>query len=377
MKKIITTAAITLTLLLSFSATAFAIAFTDIGGHVYEPDIKYIGDKGIVQGYDDGTYKPDALINRAEFTKIIIGAKLNGAPMPDAGSCFKDVKDEWFAIFVCYAKDNGIIKGYDDGNFHPSNDISIAEAAKIIIGGLMGTKITDTVGVEWYVPYMEKLSYYGAVPPTLKYKAADTKITRGEMAFMISTLLQWDSPRSQVTTDVLTAQGIVYGNAKAETSIVTFTDFECPFCKAFHPVLKKVVDESSGMVNLEYKNFALAMHPNAEFEARAGICAGKLGKNSQYWTFIDKLFAGSFKDMDALQSTVKDVGFNSTDFSDCVADASTLDLVLQDYKTGETIGVTGTPSSIIINNSTGAYTTIEGNQPEKVVTDAIAQLKVK
>lgn len=150
-------------IILSFSTTAFA--FSDTAGHMYEDDIKYIGDQGIVQGYDDGTYKPDALINRAEFTKIIIGAKLRGAPLPEAGNCFKDINDEWFAIFVCYAKDQGIIQGYDDGNFRPTNNISIAEASKIIVGGLLDGKATATEGVEWYVPYMEMLAYIESVPP--------------------------------------------------------------------------------------------------------------------------------------------------------------------------------------------------------------------
>lgn len=370
MKKFITAAAVTMALFLSFSATAFAVAFTDISGHRYEPDIKYIGDKGIVQGYADGTYKPDILISRAEFTKIIIGAKTNGVSIPDASNCFKDVKDEWFAIFACYAKDNGIISGYDDGTFRPTNNISIAEAAKIIIGGLMGSKITAAADVAWYVPYMEKLSFYKAIPPTLQYKDAGTLITRGEMAFMIAALTQ--------TTETLTTTGNQYGDAKAEISIVTFTDFECPFCKTFHSVLKNIVDDSKGTVNLEYKNFPLySLHANADFEAATGECLAKVGTNDQYWKFIDLLFAGSYPDVDSIEAPVLAAGVDIIDFYNCVAEDNPWGHVDQDYALGQSIGVTGTPSSIIINNTTGAYTTIEGNQTEKVVKDAIAKLQAE
>jgi|GEM_PF-2269880 len=369
MKKILTAAAFTLALLMSFSATAFAIAFTDISGHRYEPDIKYIGDKGIVSGYADGTYKPDALISRAEFTKIIIGAKTNGVSLPDANNCFKDVKDEWFAIFACYAKDNGIISGYDDGTFRPTNNISIAEAAKIIIGGLMGSKITDTVGVEWFVPYMEKLSFYKAIPPTLQYKDAGTLITRGEMAFMIAAL--------STDANSATTQGNQYGDAKAEISIVTFTDFECPFCKTFHSVLKNIVDDSKGTVNLEYKNFPLSSHANADFEAATGECLAKVGTNDQYWEFIDKLFAGSYPDVDSIEAPVLATGVDIISFYDCVAEDNPWGHVDQDYALGQSIGVTATPSSVIINNTTGEFTAIEGNQTEKVVKDAIVKLQAK
>lgn len=379
MKKVTSTTAL-VAMILSFATTAFA--FSDTAGHKYEDDIKFISDGGIVQGYDDGTYKPDALINRAEFTKIIIGAKLSGAPMPDASKCFKDIKDEWFAIYVCYAKDQGIIQGYDDGNFRPNNNISIAEASKIIIGGLMGSKITDTVGVEWYVPFMEKLSYYNAIPATLKYMPADTEITRGEMAFMIATLLQKDSTTENPTDDEVVdipsevfAEKNVYGEMEADISILVFTDFECPFCKTYHESLQKVVDESNSTVNFEYKNFPLYTHENAYFEAATGECLAQVGDNDQYWKFIDSLFAGSYADVYEIEVPVIATGADIIEFYDCVAEEDSWNQVDQDYALGESIGVVGTPSSIIRNNTTGEVLTFQGTMTETELNDVITQLQ--
>jgi protein-disulfide isomerase len=362
-----------------FSAST-AYAFSDISGHVFEPEIKYISDAGLVTGYDDGTYKPDALINRAEFSKIIIGAVVDGIDISASGNCFYDVKVEWFASYVCYAKEHGIIKGYEDGYFRPDNNISFAEAAKIIIMGIDGSSIPDTVGVEWYVPYVEKLKYYNAIPGTINFKPPNTTyITRGEMAYMIAALLKKDAPSgTQVVSDkYLSPSGNIYGNADAGISIVTFTDFECPYCASFHSVLKRIVGESKGGVNLEYINFPLAMHPNATFEAAASECVAKLGTNDNYWIFVDKLFANSFADIDSIKDTVTATGVDILDFTDCMADGAPWITVEKDYKLGESIGVNGTPASIIFKNSTGAYETVEGTQTIAFMNDIIAKVAAK
>jgi hypothetical protein len=54
---------------------ASAQSFNDIDGYSWEKSVEYLKENGVVQGYDDGSFKPENLINRAEFTKIIVGAR--------------------------------------------------------------------------------------------------------------------------------------------------------------------------------------------------------------------------------------------------------------------------------------------------------------
>lgn len=80
----------------------------------------------------------------------------------------------------------------------------------------------------------------------------------------------------------------IYGNPNAEVTIIEYSDFECPFCKQFSPALKKIVDESNGMVRLVYRHYPLHQH---SFEKLvAAECIAKIKGNDAYWQYSDLLF---------------------------------------------------------------------------------------
>lgn len=160
------------------------LAFTDVDStHYYFAAIDYVEDAGIVNGYDDGSYKPDNEINRAEFTKIIIEATFEDSEIEDCsgGKTFSDVaKSEWYAKYVCVASSNGIIDGYDDGTFKGADKINFVEAAKIIVTGF---DYEYEEGDEWYEGYVQVLQDNNYIPSTID--SLSKEITRGEMAEMI------------------------------------------------------------------------------------------------------------------------------------------------------------------------------------------------
>ncbi|MDA1208919.1 MAG: S-layer homology domain-containing protein [bacterium] len=90
---------------------------------------------GIIQGYKDGTIQPDATINRAEAMKILIlASQLQPLDDPYASSTFSDVpKDAWFEPFIRQMVEYAIIDGYGDGTIRPGNNITRAEASKIVL----------------------------------------------------------------------------------------------------------------------------------------------------------------------------------------------------------------------------------------------------
>jgi len=142
--------------------------------------IKYLKDQHIIQGYEDGSYAPDQKINRAEFLKILIGSKYDNLT---GKNCFPDVKDEWFAPYVCKAVQLKIVDGYADGTFKPDQNITFAEAAKIIVKTYaIGTSMEGNSDT-WFEGFMKGLELQNDIPLSVEY--FNQEIDRAEMAEMV------------------------------------------------------------------------------------------------------------------------------------------------------------------------------------------------
>ena len=171
--------------------------FTDVdSSSIYYDALVYLKDQGTISGYPDGSYKPNSTINRAEFTKIIVGSISTEHELTNCFTnyseaensivtLFSDVaftkggSDErpWYFDFVCVAKDKQIINGYPDGSFMPAQDINFVEAAKIIVEGIdYETSESDP----WFKRYVMEFATRNAIPTTIT--SFEHKVTRGEMA---------------------------------------------------------------------------------------------------------------------------------------------------------------------------------------------------
>lgn len=94
-------------------------------------DIEYMSDKGIVNGYPDGEFKPEKNLTRAEFAALI--RRFTGIKQSDAQNIFPDLTDNHWAyddIMALYGA--GMLSGYEDGTIRPENEISRAEVMKIV-----------------------------------------------------------------------------------------------------------------------------------------------------------------------------------------------------------------------------------------------------
>lgn len=103
--------------------------FSDISQHWAKEYIKTLSDTGIVNGFDDNTFKPDNNVTRAEFTKIVCRMfDITGGGEP----LFDDVKpSDWYYGFVCSAYGAKIVSGYEN-LFSPEGYITREDAAVIL-----------------------------------------------------------------------------------------------------------------------------------------------------------------------------------------------------------------------------------------------------
>lgn len=149
-------------LFLLLTSVAFAGSFPDVPkDHDNYGAIEYLESNGIINGYDDGTFRPDALVNRAEAVKIIVGA----FGIDHEGSFdkkFPDVSsDQWFFPYVMAGYQAGLVQGYDSGYYKPGDPVNLAETLKIIsiaadssIPGAVDSNVfVDVPKDEWYAPF--------------------------------------------------------------------------------------------------------------------------------------------------------------------------------------------------------------------------------
>ena len=175
--------------------TAFAILFPDVpDDHMFGKAIKYLEEKGIISGYSDGTFKPDKKVSRAEAVKIIVGAfSVDHSKTYEV--IFSDVKkDAWHFPFVMGAKSAGLVQGYSDGTFRPDNSVTLAETLKIaltagkveITENVSEKVFVDVPAGDWYAKYALYARNHNIVlGNNLGEMRANREMTRGEFAEVI------------------------------------------------------------------------------------------------------------------------------------------------------------------------------------------------
>ncbi len=100
--------------------------FGDTASNWAKDYISFVAVRGKINGVGNNQFAPNKNVTRAEFLKMIFGAlniEANAAEL----SVSDVTADDWYAPFVAFAMQNGIVKGYEDGTFRPNNEISREE----------------------------------------------------------------------------------------------------------------------------------------------------------------------------------------------------------------------------------------------------------
>lgn len=145
----------------------------------------------------------------------------------------------------------------------------------------------------------------------------------------------------------------ILGNLGAEIKIVEYSDLECPFCQAFHPILKRVFEEYSQnqQVAWIFRHFPLeGSHPRARKAAEATECAASLGGNEKFWAYVNRLFetAPASLDPKKLVDHAHALDLNREDFQKCLASGEFSARVQTDLDNAYVSGGSRTPYSILV-----------------------------
>jgi protein-disulfide isomerase/uncharacterized membrane protein len=148
-------------------------------------------------------------------------------------------------------------------------------------------------------------------------------------------------PRAEVQRiDLSTAH--LEGPADAPVQIVVFSDFECPFCRQFAPVLKRIRERYPREVSLAFRHFPVASHARAFPAAVAAECAAEQGA---FWEYHDRLFAEGGDLSDAkLLALASALGLNAAQFSACLKSAAPAKRVEASRQDATLRGLDGVPA---------------------------------
>ncbi len=150
--------------------------------------------------------------------------------------------------------------------------------------------------------------------------------------------------RQRVPLDYAPARG----PRDAAVTIVTFTDFQCPFCRRAAPTLERLREAYPGQVRVVLRHFPLAMHPHAKLAAAISLEAYAQGGEELFWRVHDRLFAlGEEMDRELLLHLAEQVGVDRSRLEQALAAGTHDGAIAADIALAEAAGVSGTPTFFV------------------------------
>ncbi|MGI6751856.1 MAG: S-layer homology domain-containing protein [Anaerovoracaceae bacterium] len=131
-------------LVLSLVLGSFSMAF-GAGATSDYPDVKdtnaegavaVLSALGVINGYPDGTFKPEKTVTRAEMAKLIVVALGMDNYVEGMYPTFPDAKGNWAQNFIAWCASYGIIEGFPDGTFKPNNTVTLQQAVTMVVRAL-------------------------------------------------------------------------------------------------------------------------------------------------------------------------------------------------------------------------------------------------
>ena len=152
-----------------------------------------------------------------------------------------------------------------------------------------------------------------------------------------------------------------------EVILMEYSDFQCPACRAYFPIVEQLIAEYGGHFTFVYRHFPLAQHGNARATARASEAAGRQGKFFEMYRILfqnQDTWANNQKPFDIFRGYAGDLALDLARFETDYNSPDIKGKIDNDYKSGLNLGVNSTPSFFINGNKINIPT---GNTNEEIL----------
>lgn len=171
--------------LTAFAASSSNTTYSDIAGENCEGAVNVLSALGVVNGYGDGTYRPDTVVSRAEMAKLVITALGMESYATATTSSYTDMANaQWAVPVVEYATNLGIINGYGNGKFGPSDEVTYEQVATMIVRALGYTTDCNEMNGTYPAIYIQKATALG-IFDDVEGNQYGTGADRGDVAIML------------------------------------------------------------------------------------------------------------------------------------------------------------------------------------------------
>lgn len=155
------------------------------------------------------------------------------------------------------------------------------------------------------------------------------------------------SDKLALTISTINENENVKGNKEAVTTLIEYSDFQCPACGSYYSILKKVAEDMGEQVRFAYRHFPLPQHKNAKLAATVAEASGKQGK---FWEMHDLIFQNQSDWSEEKNAAIifakyaQDLNLDLARFQIDIASDEIKAKIENDYKSGVKVGVNSTPS---------------------------------
>ena len=203
--------------------------FSDSADIVNKEAVTVLATLGVITGNDDGSYDPAGTITRGEMSTIICRV-LNSGKDPVLGefvnNTYSDTASHWAKSYIEYCTTLGIVAGKGDGTFDPNGEVTVSEAAKMVLVALgYNAAIEGYTGGTWQINVDARANRLGLYD-AMAYTNTSTALTRDNAAQMLYNALDCDKVEYEYVLD--TTNGALTGTTqiKSDSTLGTLLEEE-------------------------------------------------------------------------------------------------------------------------------------------------------
>ena len=201
--------------------------FSDADQIVNQEAVTVLATLNVINGKDDGTYDPTGTITRAEMATIICRV-LNGGSDPVLGESvtdsYTDTSSHWAKAYIEYCTTLGIVSGKGDGTFDPDGEVTVAEAAKMVLVALgYNASIESYTGANWQINVDARATPLGLYDD-MSYSNTSAALTRDNAAQMLYNALDCDMVEYEYVLDTTSSTITGSTQLKSDSTLGTLLE---------------------------------------------------------------------------------------------------------------------------------------------------------